>query len=248
MDNYLIYLQYVGTRYHGFQIQQNADTVQARLQSALKTTLGSLPDIKGCSRTDSGVHANVYCVSFKTDTISDTARFLRSMNALLPYDIRVTKIAKVDESFHARYSCIGKQYRYLICVSPVADPFLHGLAVHFPREFDCDLVNRALSPLVGRHDFSAFCGVKGIKEDMTRTLYECRCERQGELVSLYAGADGFLYNMVRIIAGAAMNAARGRLDAESVAAILESGRRSLLCPTAPAEGLYLNRVDYEFDR
>ena len=248
MANYLINLSFVGTAYHGFQIQKNADTVQARLQTAIKTALGYLPDIKGCSRTDSGVHAKMYCVSLKIEGDLDSARFLRTLNALLPHDIRATGIKEVPDDFHARYSCISKEYCYLISASPALDPILYGRAAHFPREFDCESVNGTLSVLIGRHDFRAFCGIKGLKDDTTRTIIDCHTEREGQLVTLFARADGFLYNMVRIIAGAAMNAARGRLDAESLAAILSSGERSLLCPTAPAEGLYLNKVEYEFDR
>ena len=247
MPNHLIRLSYVGTAYHGFQIQANADTVQARLQTALRTALGFLPDIKGCSRTDSGVHARAFYVSFCTPQPLDARRFLRSVNALLPDDIRVHAIEQVPETFHARYSAASKVYEYLIYNSPVMDPFLNGRAVLFPGPFDCEAVNRALAPLLGRHDFSAFCGEKGKKEDMCRTLTRCAAAREGDLVRLTAAADGFLYNMVRIIAGTAMSAARGRLDAAGVAAILASGRRSLLCSTAPAEGLYLTRVEYHFE-
>lgn len=163
MPNHLIRLSYVGTAYHGFQIQANADTVQVRLQTALRTALGFLPDIKGCSRTDSGVHARAFYVSFCTPQPLDARRFLRSVNALLPDDIRVHAIEQVPETFHARYSAAGKVYEYLIYNSPVMDPFLNGRAVLFPGPFDCEAVNRALAPLLGRHDFSAFCGEKGKK-------------------------------------------------------------------------------------
>lgn len=247
MANYLLELRFNGGAYHGFQIQKNADTVQARLQQALGTALGMLPDIKGCSRTDAGVHANCYCVSFICGGIADEDRFLRSMNALLPQDIRANSIRAVPNDFHARYSCVKKSYRYLICSAPVMDPFLNGLAVHFTPEFDCEKVNAALRPLIGTHDFSAFCGEKGKKEDCTRTLYQLAAERNGQVVSIVAQGNGFLYNMVRIIAGAAMNAARGKLDAAAVESILKSRRRSLLCPTAPACGLYLDKVEYNID-
>lgn len=247
MNNYLIELSYVGTNYHGFQIQANADTVQARLQAAMRVALGFLPDIKGCSRTDSGVHARQFCVSFKTDFPIDGRRFIRSINALLPSDIRVNKIAEVPADFHARYSAVSKTYEYLIWNSPVLDPFMYGRAAQHCGEFDCDKVNTALRPLLGRHDFSALCGEKGRKADMVRNLMRCDAAREGNLIRLTAQADGFLYNMVRIIAGAALNAARGKLTDDKVREILETGKRSLLCPTAPAEGLYLDKVEYNIE-
>lgn len=244
MQNYLIELSYIGTQYHGFQIQKNADTVQQRFQQALVTVLGFLPDIKGCSRTDTGVHAKCFCISFFTENPVDIRKFLRSINALLPDDIRVMSIREVSEGFHARYSCVSKTYEYLICNAQVMDPFLNGRALHYLGDFDCETVNSVLSVIEGTHDFSALCGIKGRKEDMTRTVFRCEVSREGSLITLTASADGFLYNMVRIIVGSAISAARGRLDSQKLNEILLSGERSLLCPTAPAHGLYLSKVEY----
>ena len=156
--NYLLTLRFVGTNYHGFQIQQNAVTVQSVFQQALRTVLGCLPDIKGCSRTDSGVHAKKYCLSFRAEPPLDERRTLLGLNANLPDDIRVTELTPVSDDFHARYSCTGKRYEYLVCNSRVLDPFLYGRALRFTPRIDCASLNGVAQVFVGEHDFSAFCG------------------------------------------------------------------------------------------
>lgn len=242
--NLLLTLRFVGTAYGGFQIQDNAPTVQGEFQRALESVLGYRPDIKGCSRTDSGVHANKFCISMKLG--GEQPRLAEALNAVLPDDIRVIGLREVADGFHARYSCIAKRYVYLVYNSRYLDPFLIDRAISFAPPIDCEALTGIARTFVGKHDFSAFCGAKNIKEDNVRTVRDFSVARDGELVRFSVSADGFLYNMVRIMVGTMLNAARGKLGAAEIAALLESGARSNLCYTAPACGLYLDEVFYDF--
>lgn len=245
--NCLFTLCFDGCAYHGFQIQQNALTVQQVFQLALKTVLRVLPDIKACSRTDSGVHAECFCVSAHIEDGRDLSRLQYSLNAVLPPDVRVLSIRAVAENFHARYSALSKRYEYRICNAAVLSPFLYGRTLHLPAPHIDELaVCETAQRFVGRHDFTAFCGIKGRKEDMNRTVYSFTVERAGDNVVFSVSADGFLYNMVRIMAGTLISAARGSLDAKDISAMLISGCRRKECFTAPAHGLFLCEVNYGF--
>lgn len=237
-------LRFLGTRYHGSQIQQNAFTVQEAFQRALEGPLGGRPDIKCCSRTDAGVHANMFCISFKTDKAIQPARLMSALNARLDRDIRVTDCREMGEDFHARYSAKGKRYIYQIWNAPVLDPFMAGRAAHIPRPIDAGMMNQAAQIFVGTHDFKAFGSARVGDKDTVRTVSVCSVVRQGELIVIAITADGFLYHMARAMAGALVNVARGRLTAEDLAERLCTGLRDNLIMTAPAEGLYLDEVFY----
>ena len=242
--NFLVTLRFAGTAYHGSQIQKNARTVQARFQSALEAVLGELPDIKCCSRTDSGVHANMFCISFKSQSDIKPERLVMALNNNLPDDIRVTECRKVDDGFHARYSARAKRYIYKIYNSDIMDPFYAGRAVRFSPRIDEKELNGAAQVFSGRHDFKAFCSKKTDAPDTVRTITDISVTRDGELVTISITADGFLYNMARAISGSLLNVARGKLSKEDIASRLETGVRDNLIATAPAEGLYLDYVFY----
>ncbi len=243
-ENILLTLSFVGTGYHGTQIQANAHTVQAELQRALKRLLGSLPDIKCCSRLDAGVHAREFTVSFKREGVPADASVVAALNAALPPDIRVLSSRRVPDGFHARYSARGKSYRYLVADSRVLDPFLYGRALRFGGHIDEAELERTAQVFVGAHDFRAFCSSKTDAGDTVRTVSRFSVTRAGDLVRFDVTADGFLYNMVRVMVGTLLNAARGKVGAEDIASALESGVRTNLFATAPAEGLYLVKVIY----
>lgn len=242
--NLLLTLCYDGTRYHGWQVQQNAVAVQAVFQSALEKILGGPHEIKGCSRTDSGVHAYQYCVSVKTGNCIPPERLVAALNNLLPRDIAVLGCRQVPADFHARYSCTGKEYLYKIWNSRVKNPFLQGYALHYPYPLPVLDLNQAADLLLGTHDFSAFCSARDGAEDHVRTLTHLSLAKEGDLVTITARADGFLYNMVRILVGTLLRVAQGKIAAEALPAILAAGDRSRSGPTVPACGLYLNRVFY----
>lgn len=248
MDNrrtLLLTIAYDGRPYHGWQIQSNADTVQARLQQALSEALGELPDIKGCSRTDAGVHARMFCVSLCTKSSIPCDRVPSALNVRLPSSISVTSCREVPEGFHARYSVLGKQYSYEILNSRIRDPFLAGLATLYPRPLNADSMQDEGMPLLGTHDFSSFCAAGGSVEDKVRTVTRFEVVRQGDMVKIRIAADGFLYNMVRIIAGTLLDIERGKLPRGSMSRIIDARSRAQAGITAPPDGLYLDKVFYD---
>lgn len=244
--NFLIKLSYDGAAYHGWQIQDNALTVQQVFQEALQKITGLTEDIKACSRTDTGVHAREFCVSLKTESPIAPERLLAALNHYLPEDVAVRSVEQVPLDFHARYSCKGKEYVYQIWNHPVRDPFLKGRALHYWYPIDEELLNRAAVHYLGAHDFSSFCTLdRREKGDLTRTVFTSKVERAGDLVTFTVAADGFLYNMVRIMVGTLLRVQQGKFTPEDIPGILEAKDRKVAGPTAPACGLYLNRVFYD---
>ncbi|MBQ9461408.1 MAG: tRNA pseudouridine(38-40) synthase TruA [Clostridia bacterium] len=248
MRNILTTIKYDGRGYHGWQVQENADSVQARFQEALYNVIGQRPDIKGCSRTDAGVHANMYCVSFRTEHTIPADRLPLALNRFLPSSIAAVSAVDVPGDFHARYSCKGKEYIYKILNTPVRDPFLEGLALHYWHSLDHEIMDKAARHFLGRHDFTSFCTVDPHrrKGDFHRTVKNISVTRSGDLVTVTIEADGFLYNMVRIIVGTLLYVSQGKIQPDDIPAIISSLDRSQAGPTAPPEGLYLNRVFYEW--
>ncbi|MBQ5334006.1 MAG: tRNA pseudouridine(38-40) synthase TruA [Oscillospiraceae bacterium] len=243
--NLKVKIAYNGTAYHGFQRQENALSVQNVLEDRLSRLTASDVKINGCSRTDTGVHANEYFFSFNTSHTIPCGNIIRGMNSILPADIAVLDCEEVSPDFHARYSCTGKEYVYKILNRSVRDPFLDGLALHYPFELDIDKMNRAGKYIEGTHDFLSFCGSLGVKDNTVRTVSLCEAGREGDMVILTVRGDGFLYNMVRIIAGTLMEVSEGRISPEELPDIIESRDRNRAGITAKPCGLYLNRVFYD---
>ena len=242
--NLKVKIAYNGAAYHGFQRQENALSVQNVLQDRLSRLTASDVRINGCSRTDTGVHANEYFFSFVTEHSIPCSNIIRGMNSLLPADIAVLDCEEVPMGFHARYSCVAKEYLYKILNRSVRDPFYDGLALHYPYELDIDKMNRAGKYIEGTHDFLSFCGALGIKENTVRSVSLCETRREGNMVLLTVRGDGFLYNMVRIIAGTLIYVSEGRISPEELPDIIESRNRERAGITAKSCGLYLNRVFY----
>ena len=243
--NLLIKLSYDGAHYHGWQIQENAVTVQQVFQEALYKITGRQEDIKACSRTDTGVHAREFCVSVKTESPIAPERLQAALNHYLPQDMAVRSCETVPLDFHARYSCRGKEYVYQIWNHPVRDPFLKDRALHYWYPMDEALLNRAAAHYLGAHEFSSFCTLdKREKGDLTRTVTTARVDRRGDLVTFTVAADGFLYNMVRIMVGTLLRVQQGKFSPEDIPGIIAAKDRKAAGPTAPACGLYLNRVFY----
>ena len=244
MRNLLVTIRYRGTNYHGFQVQKNAVSVCQVFQDAQEKVFGGRLDIKGCSRTDAGVHANEFCLNFWTDRAIPCHKVPLALNAHLPEDVAVTACREVPLDFHARYDCCGKEYCYLVHNSPVRDPFLEGLAWRYPRRLDDQALDHVAKAFLGTHDFSAFCSTGSTVEDPVRTLYSFQVRRQGDLVRFVVRGDGFLYNMVRILVGTLVQASEKGYTPEMLGEILSSKERSRAGRTAPPWGLYLNRVFY----
>lgn len=245
MPNLLITLSYDGAAYHGWQIQENALTVQEVFQKALAKVTGGGEDIKACSRTDTGVHARQFAVSLQTESQIPPQRLPAALNRHLPPDIAVKACREVPPDFHARYSCKGKEYCYEIWNHPVRDPFLRDRALHYWYPLDEGLLDCAARHYIGRHDFSSFCTLDRREQgDLARTVTTAKVERRGDMVYFTVAADGFLYNMVRIMAGTLLRVQQGKLTPEDIPKVLEAKDRRAAGPTAPACGLYLNKVFY----
>lgn len=246
LRNILLTIAYDGSRFHGWQIQQNAPSVQQAFQEALFQVIGNEFEIKGCSRTDSGVHANMYCLSVKTAHRIPAPCLKAALNRFLPRSIAVLGANEAPADFHARYSCKGKEYLYKIWNSETRNPFLEGYALHYRYPLDEALLQKAAQAYVGTHDFTSFCTLdKREKGNFTRTVRHFTVVRDGDMVLMRVEADGFLYNMVRIMVGTLLSVAQGKIPADAIAGILEAKNREEAGPTAPACGLYLNQVYYE---
>lgn len=246
MRNLLLKVCYDGANYHGWQIQKNAVTVQQVFQSALFKVLNETPDIKGCSRTDSYVHALEFCISFKTEHDIPCTRLVGALNHFLPDDIAVLSCTQVPPEFHARYSCKGKEYIYKIWNVKVRNPFLQNRALHYWYALDLEKLNRAALFFIGRHDFTSFCAVDSRKrENMERCITKSEWTQEGGIVTYSVAADGFLYHMVRIMVGTMLRVAQNKLEPEDIPRILNAKNRSSSGPTAPPQGLFLKKVFYE---
>lgn len=245
MRNLLVTIAYDGTDYHGWQVQPNGITVQQAVQDAVERIIQKRENIVGCSRTDSGVHANSFCFNMRTESSIDPYRFVGAMNAVLPDDIAVKDCVEVPLDFHARYDCKGKEYVYKIWNSPQRNPFLLDRYLHYKKPLDVDLLNEAAQSFVGKHDFSAFCASRASVDDFVRTVEYAKVTRDEEEVRFTVKADGFLYNMVRIMVGTLLEVAEGKISADSIGEIIASLDREKAGRTVPAHGLYLNKVFYQ---
>lgn len=233
-----------GRSFHGWQVQKNAVTVQQCVQDGVQRILGVRENIIGCSRTDSGVHANMFCCNIRTEKNINLTSFRRSLNAVLPDSIAVTDITEVPYEFHARYNCKRKEYEYLLFNADYMNPFYVGRALYYPYSLDEKLINDNSKDFIGTHDFSAFCASGSSVEDKVRSVFSASFEKNGELASFKICADGFLYNMVRIIVGTLLDINSGKLPSGSVPEIINSLDRSRAGFTADGCGLYLNKVIY----
>ena len=245
-QNFLFVLKFLGTNYHGWQIQKNSLTIQEVFQNAVFKLIKHKTDIKGCSRTDSGVHANCYCANAKIDIKINEINLLLALNNLLPNDIRVIKCIKVDDNFHARYSCLHKEYIYKIYNNKIMDPFMFGRSLHFWYNLDLDLMNDLASCLIGYHDFSAFCSFDNRnRSNMFRNVIDFNITKNNNIVEFKVKSDGFLYNMVRIMVGTILEGNYKKMSKKNIRYILNSKDRFLAGKTVPAHGLYLNKVFYK---
>ena len=253
----LLYIRYDGSCFCGYQAQKNGYSVQQALNEGTAALFGHPCDITGCSRTDSGVHANMFCATVTahgTDQLHATIpldRIPRALNIHLPDGVAAYKALWVPEDFHARYSVSSKEYVYRILNTPDRNPFERSRAWHYPRIVDdkgFEAMRIAAEGFVGKRDFAA-CMASGSKVQSTvRHVMAASVERSsvegGQLITFRVRADGFLYNMVRIMTGTLAEAAEGKIPPESIPERLASLDRSAFGRTAPADGLYLNRVFY----
>lgn len=244
MRNIAFVVSYLGTAYHGWQFQKNAITIQEILQTAVQKATGFLPSISGCGRTDARVHARAYVANAFIDTKIPIEKLQRAINAYLPADISVSRALVMHDEFDARFSCVRKEYTYHICNSRTRDPFMHDRAYFYPVKLDCEQMSRAAAHFVGTHDFAAVKSEGTPVKSTVRTIYYCECLQNGQDISIRVCADGFLYNMVRAIAGTLIYCGIGKICADDIPQILANADRTAAGPTAPPEGLYMTALDY----
>ena len=239
---------YNGTAYHGWQVQKNAVSVAETLQRALVMVCGDAVKLTGCGRTDAGVHAEHYIANFHTDSRIPIDRLPFAVNTHTPEDIVVKEAYDMPDDFNAIGSCLKKEYTYRIYNSRIQNPFYVNRAYFYPKHLDEAVMDRAARAFEGTHDFRAVRSVGTETRTTVRTIYYCYVTRAGELLELKVCANGFLYNMVRAITGTVLYAAEGKLTAEDIPRILDSGNRTLAGPTVPPGGLYLTKLWYEDER
>jgi tRNA pseudouridine38-40 synthase len=246
MRNIKLTLFYDGTDFNGWQTQPGFRTIQETLEAAIANlTDETKVRVNACSRTDAGVHAVGQVVNFYTTNQLPCETLVRAINAHLPEDVAVSVAADVPEVFDANHDAIRKLYRYVIHDGPVPSPFLRRYCCQSRHKLDADAMRRAAQPLMGRHDFHSFETNWPNRMSSVRTITHLALSRVGDYIWLDVEADGFLYNMVRAIAGTLMNVGRGYWSPSQVAAILEAADRVQAGPTAPAKGLFLMRVSFE---
>lgn len=249
----LLKISFLGSNYNGYQVQPDKPTVQQKLNEASARIFGFECDVVGCSRTDSGVHANEFCVciSKKGENELDCTIPMQSIpfafNSVLPDDISVFHAETVESTFHPRYCVKSKEYIYKIWNSPIKNPFVAGRAYHIPQVFSDDTItkmNEAAKHFCGKHDFCSFMAQGSKIVDTTREVKDAEVFRDGDFVVFRVSADGFLYNMVRIMCGTLLLVAQCKAEPSDMDRIIDSKNRKNAGITVPACGLYLNKVEY----
>lgn len=249
----LLRISFLGTNYCGYQVQPNGVTVQQKLNEATRRLFGYDCDIVGCSRTDSGVHANEFCVAItrKKEKYLDTSipvnKIPQALSYYLPEDISILSAQEVDEDFHPRYDVKYKEYVYKIWNRPQRNPFLAGRSLHCPKVIDQNGIknmSKAARFFIGTHDFTSYMAVDSKITDAVRTVYDAEITEQDGVITFRVRADGFLYNMVRIFVGTLLDVGYGRIAPEDIEKITEARDRRVAGSTARPEGLYLNKVVY----
>ncbi len=245
---YFAKIRYLGTDFHGFQVQPEKRTVQSALSEGLLQALGKACKVTGCSRTDAGVHANEFCALIECEGATVPPEKLPvAVSRYLPSDLSLYYAEEAKEGFHPRYDVISKEYLYKIKNARVFDPFFYERAWFLPREINEDAIEEmrlAASHIVGKHDFSCFMAEGSDVSDTVRTVFSLDISKDGDLIEIKISADGFLYNMVRIIVGTLTEVAYGRIKPSEIPEIINSCDRKKAGMTAPPFGLYLNKVNY----
>lgn len=244
MKRIMLTVAYDGTAYSGFQVQENAPTIEGRLNQCLSELFSEEIKVIGASRTDAGVHALCNVAVFDTNARMPGEKISYALNSRLPEDIRVRRSCEVEAGFHPRHCESRKTYEYRIVNAefPFPTKRLYSYFTYVP--LDTGKMREAAAYLVGEHDFKSFCSAGSQVDSTLRTIYTVQVEQEKEEIVIRVVGNGFLYNMVRIIAGTLMDAGKGKWEPEYIKEILNAKDRKAAGPTAPACGLML--TNYEF--
>ena len=246
MQRYKSIISYDGSGFSGYQVQPNKRTVQSELEKVLaKMHKGKSIKVSASGRTDAGVHAKGQVVHFDSPLPISEEKWELALNSMLPEDISVLSVLKVDSSFHARFDALGKEYRYLLKLSKKRDPFQRDFAYQFPYELNLEAMKQASLFFIGTHDFTSFCSARTEVLDRVRTIETIDFLLEGDFLTLRFVGNGFLYNMVRILTGTLLEVGTGKRKPEEIVDILDKKDRRFAGKTAPAQGLYLWKVFYK---
>ena len=244
MRNIVIEMCYDGTLYHGFQTQKNGITVQETVEKALSKLTGEKITIYGCGRTDAGVHALKYYFNFKTQSTIPADRFVYASRPFLPDDIVFKKSFEEESEFHSRYCIVEKTYMYRILNSEHCNPFYRNYSYFYPVKLDVTKMRKASQAIVGKKDFKCFMASGGQVKSTVRTIKSLEIRENGEFIEIYITADGFLYNMVRIITGTLIYAGLGKLTYDDIEKAIEEKERTEVGVTVPPQGLFMYDIKY----
>ncbi|MBO5374310.1 MAG: tRNA pseudouridine(38-40) synthase TruA [Clostridia bacterium] len=248
----LLTISYVGTGYSGYQLQGDKPTIALMLNRAVKKAFGVECNVTGCSRTDKGVHAIGYCATVEPKNKDEKItvpidKVPIALNTALPCDICVLSAKEVSDEFHARYSVKKKEYVYKIRTSPIKDPFLAGRVLEYGKSISDEAFEKmqaGAKQFIGTHKFDAFMSSGSQIEDTTRTVYKSYLTRKGDIIEFHVVADGFLYNMVRIMVGTLLAIEKGKINENTISWIISLKERKNAGSTARPDGLYLKKIYY----
>ena len=242
MAKIALIIEYDGTRYHGFQWQANAATIQQEIENALGKLVGKSVRVAGASRTDAGVHARGQVVSFRTDSVFSRKTWVRALNFYLPEDIAVRGAYRVSDDFDVRRDAVNRQYRYCILNSSVRSPLRQRFAHLVTQPLDVEAMNQACQILTGEHDFAPFTSLVGGRT--RRTVFEAKVSRKLDLVVFEICANSFLPHQVRNTVGGLIKVGLRKIEVETFCELARSGRVGAIGPATPAQGLRLMKVTY----
>lgn len=244
MRNIKLIIEYDGTNYGGWQKQKNNTTIQGEIEKAIFKITGEVVDLTGSSRTDAGVHARGMVANFTTESRVPSERFREAINSKLPDDISIIKSEEVDENFHARYCCKGKMYSYTIINREEKVAIGKNFVYAVKDELDINKMKEACKFFIGKHDFKAFKTTGSSVKTSVRTIYDLTAEKDGCNIKINISADGFLYNMVRIIVGTLIEVGKDKIEINKISEIIKLGDRTKAGPCVPPNGLVLEEVYY----
>ncbi len=248
MRNIKLTIEYDGKDFNGWQKQQNKLNIQGEIERAIEVVTGERVNLIASGRTDAGVHAIGQVANFKIEKDIPIQKIPYALNSQLKKSIRIKSAQEVDEQFHSRYTCKRKTYRYVINNSEQGSAIYRNMQYHFPNKLNADKMNRAVKYLIGEHDFKSFKASGTSSKSSVRTIFDAKVYRDkedNEIIKIELTGNGFLYNMVRIIAGTLLDVGEEKIEPEKVKEILEAKNRLEAGKTLPATGLFLINVEYE---
>ena len=244
MLNIKLIIEYDGKKFGGWQKQPNKLNIQGEIEKAIEEITGEAVELNASGRTDAGVHSLGQTANFKTNSEINISKMAIAINSKLKQSIRIIKAEEVDEKFHARYSCKGKKYKYVINNSKYGSAIYRDLEYHMPIKLNVEAMQKGIKYFEGEHDFKGFKASGTSSKISVRTIYSAKVIEDGERIIVEIEGNGFLYNMVRIISGTIVDVGLGKIKPEEIPEIIESKDRTRAGKTLPPQGLYLVEVYY----